>query len=283
VKNAIDPSCQLQVLLARSAPVGIIFRRGPSKWVQLIRWDTENDKFEPGQWFHGHIYVGRSDLSPDGSLLIYFANKFSRKTLTDKEFTYAWTAISRPPFLTALALWPKGDCWHGGGLFGGPNDVLLNHRPDAATPQPKHLPKGVRVRANPQACGEDDPILIPRMERDGWKHLQWMDYDYAARRSKQPAISEKAFPKGKLRLRVDKFYDPNEQLLCYLVDRKDHRTEIGIGSWADIDQRGRLVFASQGKLFSGDVKKDRVILRPLADFCAAKPDRLQAPAWAQRW
>jgi len=63
----------------------------------MIRWNTDSDKFEQGQWFHGHVYVGRSDLSPDGSLLIYFANKFNRKTVSDKEYTYAWTAISRPP------------------------------------------------------------------------------------------------------------------------------------------------------------------------------------------
>src|SRR5689334_17597784 len=111
------PPCRLFMILARRAPRAVIFRRGPSDWFQLILWHTDADEIEYGQWFHGRIYVRRSDLSPDGSLLIYFARKITGRTLADRAYTYAWTAISRPPYYTALALWPKGDCWHGGGLF----------------------------------------------------------------------------------------------------------------------------------------------------------------------
>jgi hypothetical protein len=277
------PSCNLKILLARKSPIGVIFRRGPTKWVQLIHWNTETDEFKPGQWFHGHIYDGRSDLSPDGSLLVYFANKFNRKTVADKEYTYAWTAISKPPYLTALALWPKGDCWHGGGLFEGPHDLFLNHRPEAAVPHPKHLPKGLRIRPNPQASGEDDPILVPRMERDGWRFVQWLDYDYTYKRTNQPAIGEKKFRKGRLTLRVEKYFDDNEQLLCYVVNGKGVRMELGVGSWADIDQQGRVVFSSEGKLFAGAIKKDKVVLTELADFRSAKPTQVKPVAWAQQW
>jgi hypothetical protein len=283
-KAANAASCRLQILLARKASVGVIFRRGPTRWVQLILWDTKNDKFSPGQWFHGHIYVGRSDLSPDGSLLIYFANKFNRKTVSpDSEYTYAWTAISKPPYLTALALWPKGDCWHGGGLFEGRKQVFLNHRPESANPHPKHLPKGVRVRPNPEAYGEDDPVVIPRMERDGWKFVQSLDYDYYAKRTKQPVIFEKPFLKGKFTLRIETYYEPHQQLLCYLADRKGRQMEIGLGSWADIDQQGRLVFSSGGKLFEGVIQDNHVKLNQLADFSQSKPASLESPAWARHW
>ena len=98
------PAGYLHVILARNAPVGIILRRGPSKWVQLIKWNTQTDVFEPGQWFHGRIYEQCCDLSPDGRLFIYFATKYSGKALYDEKISYAWTAISRPPYLTALAL-----------------------------------------------------------------------------------------------------------------------------------------------------------------------------------
>lgn len=114
---------RLFMIFARRSPTAVIFRRGPSKWVQLIKWNTATDLFESGQWFNGRIYERRSDLSPDGSLLIYFAQKISARSMQDAEYTYAWTAISRPPFLTALALWPKGDCWHGGGLSRQPEIV----------------------------------------------------------------------------------------------------------------------------------------------------------------
>ena len=136
-KNGGVPA-RLFLIFARKSPTAVIFRRGPSKWVQLIKWNTDRDTFEPGQWFNGRIYERRSDLSPDGSLLIYFAQKITARSKKDTEYTYAWTAISRPPFLTALALWPKGDCWHGGGLFKNSKVVLLNHKPSVARAHPKH-------------------------------------------------------------------------------------------------------------------------------------------------
>src|SRR5215831_4419387 len=93
--------CRLFVILAREASKAVIFRRGPSRWTQLILWDTQHDTFVYGQWFKGRIYERRCDLSPDGSKLIYFAAKW-RKPLA------SWTAISTPPWWTAHALWPNG-------------------------------------------------------------------------------------------------------------------------------------------------------------------------------
>ncbi len=112
------PSPRLSILFARAAPVAVIFRRGPTKQVELVRWDTRDDTFQRGHWFKGRIYDRRSDLSPSGELLVYFASQYNRRTLSARTgYTYAWTALSRVPWLTALALWPKGDCWWGGGLF----------------------------------------------------------------------------------------------------------------------------------------------------------------------
>jgi hypothetical protein len=283
MKSKPTVPCRLQLLLAPRAPVGVIFRRGPSKWVQLIKWDTKTDSFDHGQWFHGHIYAGRSDLSPDGSLLIYFASKFNKKTLLDTEFTYAWTAISRPPYLTALAVWPKGDCWHGGGLFITTDHVFLNHRPDAAKPHSKHTPVGIRVHSNPRASGEDDGVAIPRMERDGWKVLQGIKYDYFGRRTIRPAVFEKRSVDGSTKLRVEKYFDPEEQWLCSLETKQGKLFLIGIGTWADFDQRNRLIFASEGKLFVVRLRKDCVDLEKIAEFNDLKPKALKASAWATRW
>ena len=43
-------STRLYVLLAREAPVAVVFRRGPSKQVLLLKWYTDRDVFEEGQW-----------------------------------------------------------------------------------------------------------------------------------------------------------------------------------------------------------------------------------------
>jgi len=110
---------RLFVHLAREAPVGVILRRGPTAWVQIILWHTDTDTFEFGQWFHGRIYERACDVSPDGSIFLYGATDYSEKIWDAPDSSmWQWTAMSRPPYLTALALWSKiDDGYYGGGYF----------------------------------------------------------------------------------------------------------------------------------------------------------------------
>jgi hypothetical protein len=108
-------AARIHVLLASGAPVGLVIRRGPSKSVATLLWNRKNDEFQLGQWLKGRIYERRSDLSPDGKHFLYFAMNGKWQ----KEAHGSWTAISRAPFLKALAIFPKGDCWNGGGLWTG--------------------------------------------------------------------------------------------------------------------------------------------------------------------
>jgi hypothetical protein len=132
--------------------------------VLLIKWNLDTDSFEPGQWLKGRIYERRCDLSPDGELLVYFAADFRR-------LIGSWTAISRPPFFTALALWPKGNCWGGGGMFASDSRLLLNHLSDETALAPNFsVPKWLSVDTCGEwsGGGEDDPIWSSRLLRDGW-------------------------------------------------------------------------------------------------------------------
>jgi hypothetical protein len=113
---------RLHVLLASKAPVGVVFRRGPANAVCTVGWNRETDEFELGQWFQGRIYERRADLSPDGRHLIYFARGGRRH----QETKGSWTAISRAPWLHAITLYGKGDCWQGGGLFTSNAKYWLN-------------------------------------------------------------------------------------------------------------------------------------------------------------
>ena len=67
---------RLHVILAREAAKAVVFRRGPSGCVCTLSWDLETDTFTMGQWLKGRIYEYRSDLSPDGELMIYFATDY---------------------------------------------------------------------------------------------------------------------------------------------------------------------------------------------------------------
>ena len=115
-------AARIHVLLAAAAPIGLVFRRGPSKQVATFLWDRRNDEFHLGQWLKGRIYERRSDLSPDGKYAIYFAMNGKWKS----ESKGSWTAVSRAPYLKAICFYPKGDCWYGGGLWTGPQAYWLN-------------------------------------------------------------------------------------------------------------------------------------------------------------
>lgn len=117
--------CRLFIILAREAPIALIFRRGPTKWTQLIRWHTDTDTFEPGAWSEGIIHPERSDLSPDETKLIYQAADYSMRQRTTN-FPQQWTAISKVPWLTALIAWDNCNGYFGGGLFETNSDVWVN-------------------------------------------------------------------------------------------------------------------------------------------------------------
>jgi len=281
---------RLFVIFARSAPTAVIFRRGPSEWVQLIRWNSAEDTFEFGQWFHGRIYERRCDLSPDGSLLIYFAQKINRRTLEDKEFTYAWTAVSKPPYLTAPALWPKGDCWAGGGSFENNGTIVLNHKPEKSTPHPNHKPKTLEVKLRPDVCGEDDPIYSERVERDGWRLKAAWEVEYLGYpdmyRTNQPEIRERSLPNGNLAIRLTRSISRLDY--SELFDLSDQQqsilTPIVGASWVDWDQRGRLIIARQGKISVGELAGGGSIREQiLIDLCGSKPAPTRSPKWAQSW
>jgi hypothetical protein len=116
--------CRLSFVFATEVPIAVILRRGPSRWVEIIKWHTKDDQFEHGQWFHGRIYGERCGLSPDGKLFVYFAMKHG--VVNNAEgYKQTFTAVSKPPYLTALAMWPEGSTWGGGGRFIDNNTLRL--------------------------------------------------------------------------------------------------------------------------------------------------------------
>ncbi len=286
---------RLFVILAREADKAVILRRGPTDWFQLILWHTDNDTFEYGQWFHGRIYERRCDISPDGSLFIYFAQKLNGHIKPD--YTYAWTAISKPPYFTALALWPKGDCWCGGGLFEKKKTVWLNHSPFQVAPHPRHLPKGLQIIPNQFAHGEDAPIYNRRLTRDDWVnkqlHNKFFNSWYGRYEFDKPDIWQKFNTKRTASLvmhipGVD-FYrsggNPYLDQYSILFSQSEIAVPIEGANWADWDRRGRLVFAKSGQIYSAEIDATEGTYRPqlLHDFNALKPERVVAPSWAQRW
>jgi hypothetical protein len=82
------PAARVEAIIARNAAVAVIFRRGRSRWVRMLKWNLRNDRIEPGQWIEARVHVGRSDISPSGNLVACFVASYRKMPGT-------WTAISR--------------------------------------------------------------------------------------------------------------------------------------------------------------------------------------------
>jgi hypothetical protein len=279
------------MLQTRTGDVGVVFRRGPSKWVEVIRWEMVRDRFERGHWFHGRIYHRRGDLSPDGVHMIYFVSKFSGRTVRDKEYTYAWTAVSKPPWLTALALWPKGDCWWGGGTFVSGRYILLNHRPEEATPHPQHAPpRSVRVDANPDAAGEDDPLYSSHLLRDGWMITQAWDLRHPTNlkegfRTITPEHRDRHHRSADMFIRMERSINGTNYRERFQV-----RNEAAVVSdlegveWANWDSQGRLIFLLGGAVWAAPVRRSALgAAECLIDLTGDEPEERVSPPDARVW
>ncbi len=276
------------VILSRHASLGVIFLRAPANWTQIIKWNTTTDVFDMGQWFRGRIYERRCDLSPSGEKLIYFAAKHHLRN-AHPSYTSTWTAISKIPYLTALALWPNGGTtYHGGGLFAAENTIGLNsyvHRHSnpardlPAEAHPEHAPPpGVQIV--PLVFTSGDGLFPLRLVRDGWKLTTPGDVRVDGSVIRGCLVRSSKHQPYRLRLELD-----HRRAKYSLTDTTAERPENDVldgASWADWDHDGRLVFARDGRLFR--MCADHSLeCQLLADFRGRRPNRLSAPEWAHTW
>jgi hypothetical protein len=181
---------RLHALLSSDAPVGVVFRRGPSKQVCVVGWDRRDDRFTLGQWLKGRIYERRSDLSPDGRYLLYFAYDFKQSM---EDGALSWTAVSRAPYLKAVAFHPKGDAWHGGGLFTGKSTYWLNDGHGHGEPRTNGEVRRDLCYQPPGPFGGECPgVYYPRLLRDGWAFVP----QPAEMPATVDAVFEKSAPAG---------------------------------------------------------------------------------------
>ena len=258
MNEVLQPQTRLYCIFAREAPFAVVFRRGPSKRVLLVAWHTNTDEFHEGQWLKGRIYERRCDLSPNGRRLIYFAADY-------KKPYFSWTAVSRPPYLTALALWPKGDGWGGGGLFEKENTILLNHRAaEMSLAEGFTLPRHLQIKPLGQNAGrgEDSPIMDVRLKRDGWRAVQdgeaiehgigaaiWVEFS-------PPIVWSKRHPQSRryeLQMHIQGLHkrDGPWYVIEHIVIDRETGSAISLGrtDWADWCHSGDLLFAKEEKIF----------------------------------
>ena len=236
---------RLHVLLARDAPLGVVIRRGPAKQSCTLLWDLRTDEFTLGQWLKGRIYEERSDLSPDGRHLIYFAYNGGRwRSATGA----SWTAVSRAPYLKALSLYGVGHTWFGGGLFSRAGHYWLDGGGEP-------LRESAEVRRDtafhPGARDGWFNQYHYRLTRDGWRLA-------AASQSPRTRYQfEKDAPRGWTLVRVAHPGRPpgpgrGRRAVDHFLTRAGVTIPCPGWEWADVDAaRDRLAWAAGGRLFAG--------------------------------
>ncbi|MDA7978673.1 MAG: hypothetical protein MPJ50_07880 [Pirellulales bacterium] len=145
------------LLSAKNAPYAAVIRRKPTKVSHVIHWDTRRDRLEYGSWFRGRLYPFRSDISPDGRYMIYFAMGATGET---------WNGLCELPFLKTIVHVDHGGTYYGGGYW--VERELL--RWNAYLPKEcKRLPFGLQ-EWEPRLT-DDFGVLLPKLARDGWEMI----------------------------------------------------------------------------------------------------------------
>jgi hypothetical protein len=274
---------RLHALLASRSRHAVVIRRGPARTSCTLLWDRSNDEFRIGQWMRGRIHERNCDLSADGKYFIYFVLNGKWET----EVKGAWTAISRAPYLKALSLYPKGDCWGGGGLFSEDGSFWL----DGGHDEPLSVSDLVRRISREQSglCfGSSSLGSYPgaeplgtyalRLVRDGWTFegkLESSNHTFGFRKLGQFGWT--------LRKIAHANFSPNPGKGCYWDEHELVHGEEGMRircdhwEWADVD-RSRLVWATEGKLFAGQFGQSGMEGELLLhDFNAMKFTAIKAP------
>jgi hypothetical protein len=267
---------RLHVLLARNAPTAVVIRRGPARHVAAIGWDRTTDEFRVGQWLYGRIYERRCDLSPDGQPLLYFAMNGRWQSKAKG----SWTGISRAPYLKALTLFAKGDCWNGGGLFLSSREYWLNGGDGHEVLQDGARLRRSRVHPWHEAYGGECPgVYYIRLQRDGWsmKNTTVEDGDSVTRFEKRVSghwrLRKRAYASIARRVGRGCYFDEHELWNA----RSEVTVDLPDWEWAEVDG-GRLLWAAQGRLFRGDVGPGGLEnIRELCDLDPLRFERLTAP------
>jgi hypothetical protein len=275
MKGKVPP--RIYCIPATEAPVVAVFQRGPTNWSHVGRWDLAEGRYEPGAWLGGRIFPRRSDLSPDGRLLCYFAHKPSATW----GYGEAYVALSKLPWLTALYAFGTCGTWTRGYYFTG----------EGGWDDPKHvkLPISYGLRSIPvvqfanerRRDWEEAPDSPPRDPKDVWDQRR-----NARMQKRQPGgnrlLLVESLGKAGGEFGVDQAVDGLR--LRYSLESDGDFKPLDELQWADWDREGQLLVATRrGTLQVWNLDGDRPEILFEQDLSLLEPNPVPAPAWAQCW
>ena len=267
---------RLYCIPAADAPIVAVFRRGPSSWSHVGRWDLSAHTYQSGAWLRGRIFPRRSDLSPDGRYLSYFAHK----PAADWDLGEAYVAVSKLPWLTALHAFATCGTWTRGYYFTADGD---SESPDGAK---LPIPYGLRSIPVTQFANErrrgwhESPDSPPRHPDDHWDE-------------RRNARMRKPQPGGALTLCVESLGWAGGEFgeaqavdglrVRYSLESSEDLAILDELQWADWSADELLLAATRsGHLQIRDLNANSQLVFD-QDLAVLKPNPQAAPDHAQRW
>ncbi|MCY4335552.1 MAG: hypothetical protein OXC60_12895 [Litoreibacter sp.] len=110
---SLAPETRLSLFFASENDSAVILLRAKRRLFGLFSWDRKTDQITDGQWLKRQVISESCALSPDGRHFLY--SVYDGRM--DQPAGEAYTAISKPPYFTALALFPATYSWSVGGQF----------------------------------------------------------------------------------------------------------------------------------------------------------------------
>jgi hypothetical protein len=279
------PPPRIFCIPALEAPVAAVIRRGPSSWSHVGRWDIADGTYQAGSWLRGTLYPQRCDISPDGRWLAYFALKPG--ATWDVGATYI--AISRLPWLSALAAWQTCGTWTLGLRFDLDRSAWGVNDPSVGDLQPIRRRFGLVPNA-------DVTFAVER--RRGWSESadtpsKEAEDPWEIRRAPRITMEKPRPGDARTVLRVSGTYAAlrrsmpgQERIADYVLVDDGRPLLLADIQWADWDADGRLLVATTDgciqirDLRTGDASGDVV---SEVDLAAFKPEPTPPPPSAYAW
>ena len=266
-----DEFCRISGVIARKANSAVIFRRGPSRYCQMLLWDLTNDHIEEGQWLRAKVETDTIVVSDDARYIAYEACDYKRASRRAEKNMNRWIAVSKPPFFTAIGLWHStGYIWE---PLAKPETNLKVNK----------LPPEVLELANRITHDRYEVALAAQ----GW-HLTFdaseTDWKARFRAGKSTVSLQKAFGVATAQYQI--FMSKSHQMVrtVTLVDSLTNPIlTLNPGPdkplWIDVDNSGRLVYADKGCLYAWrDFPNGKPQL--IADLNPNKFENIPPPDWA---
>jgi len=278
--NAMSEHCNPRIfgITAPATEIVAVIRRGPSNWSHVGRWDLRSLSYQPGSWLKGRIFPQRSDLSPDGKWLCTMGMKGATSYL----------AVSRLPWLKALAWWDLGDTWGRGAIFAADPSAWTVDDPDEGSIDALkgHLGMlwaggAVQFAVERRRGWAETADCPPRDPDDIW------DESRAARLQKlQPGVESSLVLSVEGRYAAFREGSPRDPAgISYALAAGSEVEVLTDVQWADWSGRGDLLVATRdGKLQLRTVEAiDRMDIVFEEDLASMAPDPQPPPPEAARW